>query len=1253
MAKPYILGLDIGTNSVGWAVVSCTQDTSGLHPTGLVALNSRIFQEMVDANTRDPKNQHRREKRLFRRMRSRHQGARNALIKLLQENQLLPAEINEKTCNDIDRQFAERVLKKEYSNSWTNKEKFHMSPFAMRGWAMEDGHYLERHEFGRTLLQLQKRRGYFSNRGAKYIDLIEHFEKDGGNELAVLAAEDDEGEIFSSKDKEEQKKAREVLGGIDALEKSMAESECATVGEFIWKESLKSNQAPKRITRYSKEVPKNRKRKDVSGESGRGDIPETEEVKMIPRGFYATREQYKEEFKKLWDKHSDRLKLSDTLHAKVHCKIFYQRRLESPPPKCRRIKHLSYNEVGKCSFLIHKPRAPKALLEAQEFRTLQYINNIQINKKPLSDEQRSRLLECANDVEQTNKDCRITWMKVREKLGYKPKSKEVNYEPGQDEESQKDAKSGLIGNRTAKRIVEIIGLPRWQGYTPEKKGSLVKDLLEITNKKELYEHLINTWNLSKGQNGEASKLAFMELEPGYMKHCSVVIRKLLPHLRRGMTYYEACKEEGYVSNTGKGNKDFIGPNDIPNIANPIVQKALFEVRRVVNAVISKYGQPSEIRIELTRDLKASKKRRAEIKREQNINRERNTKAEEEIREIRKSDDKISRKDRDKYKMWKYEQNYQCIYCMQSISSASLFGGEAEVDHIWPASGFHQNYMNTVVTCKSCNQKKGRETPYQAWGDTEIFHRIKKELEKESGSTFKLPKEKIKRILNEDYVPESTDTEDFVKRQLNDARHISTVTNNILSNVLKMPVQVSTGAATAELRRLWGLNTILPVAPTELSEEGQATTQKDGKKKKRLDHRHHAIDALVVALTDAAVYKDLMCRHRRREKEGEWPEEPLAIPEKWEDAHHFYEQVKEKIIPAIVSHSPQRKISGALHRENPFGRAHYLETFEIKFTKAGTLKKKCKNDLADMLAICSDSRGEADVDGKVSWIPDKKVYKKLKNWWDNENPSLHNFAFPMLAGTQSYEITVARRCYVKRTALKELWDVKKKKWKLNKWTPGKGKWIKEKTVHEAIVDWTNKGNTKDDLAKNPPMMSSAKSSKKPNPIKKVKLAQVMDKKSIVSISRKNHSEVFEHQNHHHVEIFCCENKTESRFVTMLEAAERVSRKEPIVDRNPDVKWGDGWKFVFDLAINDMVLWDENYPYPNPKVQAKVQAHKDSGKLVYRVQYMSGSNQSITFRHHSAALSGAKDFGGVTIDISKIHLHCRKILVTVLGRTCDDD
>lgn len=57
--SPYILGLDIGINSIGWAIVSCKKKGkevfSGYEPTSLVALNSRIFEEMIDREKRSPK----------------------------------------------------------------------------------------------------------------------------------------------------------------------------------------------------------------------------------------------------------------------------------------------------------------------------------------------------------------------------------------------------------------------------------------------------------------------------------------------------------------------------------------------------------------------------------------------------------------------------------------------------------------------------------------------------------------------------------------------------------------------------------------------------------------------------------------------------------------------------------------------------------------------------------------------------------------------------------------------------------------------------------------------------------------------------------------------------------------------------------------------------------------------------------------------------------------------------------------------
>jgi len=72
---PWILGLDLGSNSIGWAVIKCEVEFDDkrvhprLHPQVLHSLNARIFQEMVSADKRIPKNVKRREKR----------GARNRL----------------------------------------------------------------------------------------------------------------------------------------------------------------------------------------------------------------------------------------------------------------------------------------------------------------------------------------------------------------------------------------------------------------------------------------------------------------------------------------------------------------------------------------------------------------------------------------------------------------------------------------------------------------------------------------------------------------------------------------------------------------------------------------------------------------------------------------------------------------------------------------------------------------------------------------------------------------------------------------------------------------------------------------------------------------------------------------------------------------------------------------------------------------------------------------------------------------------
>lgn len=788
--SPYILGLDIGINSIGWAIVSCKKKGkevfSGYEPTSLVALNSRIFEEMIDREKKVPKNQKRRSERGNRNRRTYYKQRRNELINLLIKGGLLPNDYKrspERTLNDIDLKFAEQKIGKKWSNKWNDKEKFYRSVYAIRNFALEEK--LEPHEFGRLILHLQRRRGYFSNRGAKYIKLIES--------LNVETPPDD----LDSMDKEQKRETRPVLEAIGELCKKL---DGRTVGKFIWQESKNSLIPPQRITLF--EFDKSKKRGD--------------EIVIDKLKFRAKREMHQLEFRKIWEKQNEFHKLNDKTAKEIKSKIFHQRPLQ-----------LQKNKVGKCNIYPQRKRSAMALLEFQEFRTLQMINNIKIDNTPLDKLQRKKLLDLANNPDELDKYGRIKWEKVAAKL--KIEKKEINYNKDSENDNQGE---GLIGNRTAKAVSETIGIENWEKLSKREKTKksgeivthaslLIEDLLTIHDKKALYNRLVNHWKFASYKEGkkiekDALGLAMNEkLESGYGKHSLKAIKNLLPYLHKGLDYYNAVKEVDQVGSITKtikktGDDFLLDFKDVPNIANPIVQKALYEMRRVTNSIVKRYGKPVIIRMEMAREMKSSKTHRASIEKEQRENRKQNQEAEEEILKYYNAKEpnlnletlhlgvrRVSLADRNKFKMWKYEQSNNCPYCSKCIVIHELFSGESEIEHILPYTGFRQNYMNTVVSCRTCNDEKGKKTPYETWGSNEgDWKRIKKFAEKHYPKKSKLFR-KQQNILKKNHSPESEN--DFFERHLNDTRYIATSTKKMLEKY-GVPIDVNNGAATADLRR---------------------------------------------------------------------------------------------------------------------------------------------------------------------------------------------------------------------------------------------------------------------------------------------------------------------------------------------------------------------------------------------------------------------------------------------------------------------
>ena len=238
----------------------------------------------------------------------------------------------------------------------------------------------------------------------------------------------------------------------------------------------------------------------------------------------------------------------------------------------------------------------------------------------------------------------------------------------------------------------------------------------------------------------------------------------------------------------------------------------------------------------------------------------------------------------RYKLW-LQQKYRSPYTGDTIPLTKLFTTAYEIEHIIPQSRYFDDSMSNKVICESeVNKDKDNATAYEY-----IRNNPGKIIELSYGKTAKLftvesyedfvknnfgkNKGKMKRLLMED-IPET-----FINRQLNDTRYISKLVKNLLSNIVREDgeeettsknVASSNGGITSILKQEWGLNDIWNdiISPrferlNELTHSNHfgEWTNKDGKQvfqtqvplelqkgfsKKRIDHRHHAMDALVIA-----------------------------------------------------------------------------------------------------------------------------------------------------------------------------------------------------------------------------------------------------------------------------------------------------------------------------------------------------------------------------------------------------------------------
>ncbi len=353
------------------------------------------------------------------------------------------------------------------------------------------------------------------------------------------------------------------------------------------------------------------------------------------------------------------------------------------------------------------------------------------------------------------------------------------------------------------------------------------------------------------------------VKAGYSNKSAKFMRRILPELMQGMQYNEACESIGirhsdYLTKEENENRTLsnrlaqINPGEL---RQPIVERILNQTINLVNALMDKYGEIDEVRVELARELKQSKEERKRTT--DNINlREKDNKAL--ALQISELGIVPTRRRIQKMRMLA-ETGNRCMYCGKPVSPARFVEGHGyEVEHIIPrVRYFDDSFSNKVCACHECNAAKGAHTAFDfmsARGEqqfNEYKDRAAYLLDQK-----KISKQKYKYLM----MSGSEIPQDFIERDLRESQYIAKKAKELLVTVIRN-VYSSSGSVTDFFRNAWGYDTILhdlnfprfdSAGLTEVQEyESHGHKHREPRIigwNKRRDHRHHAIDALVIALT---------------------------------------------------------------------------------------------------------------------------------------------------------------------------------------------------------------------------------------------------------------------------------------------------------------------------------------------------------------------------------------------------------------------
>lgn len=850
-----ILGLDLGTNSLGWAVVEETEHGYTLKEQGV-----DIFQEGVarEKNNEKPAVQDRTNARALRRQYFRRRLRKIDLLRVLVRYDLCPPLSGEQlTAWRKEKRYPldEAFLQWQRTDDNADRNPYHDRYVALSE-QLDLGNRQHRYLLGRALYHLAQRRGFISNR------------KEAGKEQ-------EEGTVKSS---------------IRSLTAEMEAAGCRYLGEYFYQ-----------LYQHKEKI----------------------------RGKYTSRnEHYLAEFEAI----CERQQLPDEWRKALHRAIFFQRDLKSQK-----------GAVGRCTFEPRKSRCPVSHPRFEEFRMLQFINNIRITSpqdaapRPLTQEEVDAIHPLFYRKSKPHFEFEEIARKIAEKGKYACREERIEA-PYRFNFARTTTVSGcpitasliaVFGSDWLREMCSLYLLG--EGKSEEQVLNDVWHVLFFFKDEEC----LRTWALEKLQltAEQAKAFAAIRLPQDYAALSLNAINKILPYLRLGYRYDEAVflanlkavlpkeaydneerrheiehdiaelllgykrnlydkydsKEHriaNYFSDHGLDLSRFdrlyhpsmietyrkaqpdaagllqLGSPRTPAVRNPMAMRALFRLRALVNRLLrdGKIDRNTKLRIEFARELNNANLRKA-IEQYQREREAENRKFAEEIRSqyaaetgrtVDPTDDEVL-----KYRLWE-EQKRVCPYTGRQIRISDFIGANPgfDIEHTIPrARGGDDSQMNKTLCENHYNRVvKRSKLPTELSDHAEIMARIEsfgwqekvETLQKQIDAQIRKSKaaatkaEKDSAIQRRHYLKLQQDywrgkyerftmtevPEGFSNRQGVDIGIIGRYARLYLKTVFDRIYTVK-GATTSDFRKIWGL-------------------QAEYEKKARVNHVHHCIDAITIA-----------------------------------------------------------------------------------------------------------------------------------------------------------------------------------------------------------------------------------------------------------------------------------------------------------------------------------------------------------------------------------------------------------------------